>query len=259
MTFPPPAPTGILHDAPAAPTAAILIIGNEILGGKTQDANTSWIALRLREHGIRLCEVRIVADMPEAIIGALNALRDTYNFVFTTGGIGPTHDDITSECVSAAFGLPHVVHPAAQARMAADYAARGIDFNAPRLRMATMPEGAELLQPATSSAPGFKIGNVFVMAGIPSVMQDMWTAAQNHLPHAPAITSASVTCRIKEGDLAHDLTQIQNRFPDVDIGSYPVADIDGSFSVTLVMTSANAQNLAAATSAVQEMVKRLQP
>lgn len=258
MTFPPPAPTGALQGAHRAPSAAIVIIGNEILSGKTKDANTPWIAARLKERGIRLHEVRIVADTQAAIAGAVNALRAAYDFVFTTGGIGPTHDDITAESISAAFGRPHTVHPEAQARMAADYAARGIDFNAARLRMATMPEGSELLQPEHSSAPGFKTGNVFVMAGIPSVMQDMWTAAEKHLPRAAEITSTNVTCRIKEGELAQDLSDIQNLYPEVDIGSYPAADIDGGFTVTLVLSSANAPQLADATAAVHDMVKRLQ-
>ncbi len=258
MTFPPPAPTGALHGAQRAPSAAIVIIGNEILSGKTKDANTPWIATQLKERGIRLHEVRIVADTQAAIVGAVNAMRAEYDFVFTTGGIGPTHDDITAESISAAFGLPHAVHPEARARMAADYAARNIEFNAPRLRMATMPEGSELLQPEHSSGPGFKIGYVFVMAGIPSVMQDMWTAAEKHLPRAAEIASTSVVCRIKEGELAQDLADIQSLYADVDIGSYPAADIDGGFTVTLVLTSANAPQLADATAAVQDMVTRLQ-
>lgn len=258
MPFPPPTPTAPWHDAQRAPTAAIVIIGNEILSGKTKDANTPWIAARLKERGIRLLEVRIVADTQAAIVAAVNALRASHDFVFTTGGIGPTHDDITAESISAAFGLPHRVHPDAHARMEADYAARGIDFNAARLRMATLPEGSELLQPEHSSAPGFKTGNVFVMAGIPSVMQDMWTAAEHHLPRAAEITSTSVVCRIKEGELAQDLAHIQGLYPEVEIGSYPAADIDGGFTVTLVLTSAHAPQLADATAAVQDMVARLQ-
>lgn len=257
MTFPPPTPTGALHGISAVPTAAILIIGNEILSGKTKDANTPWIAAQLKVRGIKVCEVRVVADVPAAIIEAVNALRQKYDFVFTTGGIGPTHDDITAECVAAAFGLAHVVHPEAQARMAADYAARGIEFNAPRLRMATMPEGAELLQPSKSSAPGFKIGNVFVMAGIPAVMQDMFQDALRFLPHASEIRSTSVTCTIKEGDLADDLTAIQKKYPDVDIGSYPTDHGNGTWSVALMMTSHDDTQLTAATADVQAMVDRL--
>lgn len=257
MTFPTPAPTGCLHGTATPPTAAILIIGNEILSGKTKDANTPWIAAQLKGRGIKVCEVRIVSDVRNAIVDSLNALREKYDFVFTTGGIGPTHDDITAESISAAFGLAHVVHPDAQARMAKDYAARGVEFNAARLRMATLPEGSELLQPAKSSAPGFKIGNVFCMAGIPSVMQDMWLAAETYLPRAAEIRSTNVVCTIKEGDLADALRAIQDQYPDVDIGSYPAGMTPSDFSVTLVLTASDEGQLTAATAAVQAMVDRI--
>lgn len=257
MTFPPPAPTGALHGTASPPTAAILIIGNEILSGKTKDANTPWIAAQLKGRGIKVVEVRIVSDVQSAIIEALNALREKYDFVFTTGGIGPTHDDITAESISAAFGLAHVVNEEARARMEADYAKRGTQMNAARLRMATVPEGAELLQPQKSSAPGFKIGNVFCMAGIPSVMQDMWLAAETHLPRAAEIRSTNVVCKIKEGDLADDLRAIQEQYPDVDIGSYPAGMTPSDFSVTLVLTSSHEEQLTAATAKVQAMVDRL--
>lgn len=257
MTFPPPAPTGSLHGTSSTPTAAILIIGNEILSGKTKDANTPWIAAQLKGRGIKVSEVRIVPDIQGEIVGALNALRERYDFVFTTGGIGPTHDDITAESISAAFGLAHVVHPEAQARMAKDYAARNIEFNAARLRMATLPEGAELLQPAKSSAPGFKIGNVFCMAGIPVVMQDMFADALRFLPQASEIRSTNVVCKIKEGDLAYDLRAIQDKYPMVDIGSYPAGMTASDFSVTLVLTSQDEEHLTAATAEVQQMVNRL--
>lgn len=257
MTFPPPTPTGSLHGTATPPTAAILIIGNEILSGKTKDANTSWIAAQLKARGIKVLEVRVVSDVQSAIVEALNALRERYDFIFTTGGIGPTHDDITAESISAAFGLAHVIHPEAQARMARDYAARGIEFNPPRLRMATMPEGSELLQPSKSSAPGFKIGNVFCMAGIPNVMQDMFADALRFLPQSEEIRSTSVACTVKEGDLADDLTAIQKKYPDVDIGSYPVDHGNGTWSVTLMLTSPDNDRLTAATAEVQDMVNRL--
>ena len=256
MPFPPPLPIGALQSQTKPITAAILIIGNEILSGKTKDANTSWIAQRLKSRGIRLAEVRIVSDDKQAIVASLNALRETYDFVFTTGGIGPTHDDITSECVSAAFGLAHVVNPAARARMEADYAKRGIEMNAARLRMATMPESAELILPQLSAAPGFKIGNVFVMAGIPSVMQDMWTHVESFLPQGDEIRSATVHCPLKEGDIADDLGAIQRQFPQVEIGSYPVMGVDG-FYVSLVLSAADTTALEQATAAVAAMVKRL--
>lgn len=256
MPFPPPMPTGALHGRPAPLTAAILIIGNEILSGKTQDANTPWIAQRLKARGIRLTEVRVVSDEQPAIVAALNALRATYDFVFTTGGIGPTHDDITSESVSAAFGLAHVVNPEARARMDADYAKRGIEMNAARLRMATMPETAELILPSNSAAPGFKIGNVFVMAGIPSVMHDMWTHVETFLPTGSEFRTTTVHCTLKEGDLADDLSAIQKDYPMVDIGSYPVMGTDGYY-VSLALTSADHDALDKATAAVNAMVQRL--
>jgi molybdenum cofactor synthesis domain-containing protein len=249
-------PPGILHGAPAAGTAAILIIGNEILSGKTQDANTGWIARQLKARGIRLLEVRVVADVAAAIAGGVNALREKYDFVFTTGGIGPTHDDITAESISAAFGLAHVVNAEARARMEADYARRGIEMNAARLRMATMPETAELILPRHSSAPGFKIGNVFVLAGIPSVMQDMWTHVETFLPLAAEIMTETVSCTLKEGDIADDLTEIQRDFPEVEIGSYPVLGVEG-FSVSLALSSSDTNALARAKQAVEEMVRRL--
>lgn len=257
MTFPPPTPTGGLHGHSNPPTAAILIIGNEILSGKTKDANISWIAAQLKARGIKTCEVRIVPDTQAAIVSALNALRQSWDFVFTTGGIGPTHDDITSESISAAFGLAHVIHPQARARMEKDYAARGIALNDARLRMATMPEGAELLQPRKSTAPGFKIGNVFCMAGIPAVMQDMWEDALRFLPHADEIRSVSIACTVKEGDLADDLSAIQDRYPEVEIGSYPVDHGNGTWSVTLMLTATDQQKLTAAAADVQMMVERL--
>lgn len=257
MTFPPPAPTGSLHGTATPPSAAIMIIGNEILSGKTKDANTPWIAAQLKGRGIKVYEVRIVSDIQSAIVEGLNALREKYDFVFTTGGIGPTHDDITAESISAAFGLAHVVNETARARMEADYATRGIVMNAARLRMATMPEGAELLQPSKSSAPGFKIGNVFCMAGIPNVMHDMFADAERYLPQSPEIRSTSVACTVKEGDLADDLTAIQKKYPDIDIGSYPVDHGNGTWSVTLMLTSPDDEKLTAATAEVQAMVDRL--
>lgn len=257
MTFPPPLPAGTLHGLGTPATAAILIIGNEILSGKTKDANTPWIAERLKARGVRLLEVRVVPDIEDAIVTAVNALRHKYDFVFTTGGIGPTHDDITAECISKAFGLAHAVHPDAHAKMAESFAARGVEFNAARLRMATMPEGATLVYDPASVAPGFKIGNVFVMAGIPSVMHGMWTNVEPYLPHAPEFKSQSVVCRLKEGDIAEELGNIQKKYPDVEIGSYPSAAEDGGFQVTLVLTCSDEDLLAQATAAVQDMVKRL--
>ena len=165
------------------PTAAILIIGNEILSGRTQDVNVQFIARRLADLGIKLEEARVVPDIPARIIGAVNELRAAYTCVFTTGGIGPTHDDITSECIAAAFGVPWVLHEETAAIMRERW---GEDVNDARLRMATMPQGAVPIKNEASIAPGFTIGNVHVMAGVPRIMQSMFLALEQELPRGRA-------------------------------------------------------------------------
>ncbi len=201
------------------PTAAILIIGNEILSGRTQDENVRFIARRLAELGIKLQEVRVIPDVPARIVGAVNELRAAYDVLFTTGGIGPTHDDITSECVAAAFGLPWEPHAPTfelmQERM-------GEKFNAARQRMATMPRGAKPIANSVSLAPGFTIGNVHVMAGVPRIMQAMMLALEPELPRGVPIEMRTVYAMgVMEGSIAAALSEIQARFPAVDIGSYP--------------------------------------
>ena len=160
------------------PTACLLVIGNEVLSGRTQDANIRFLATGLGEIGIPLREVRVIPDVPQTIIDTVNEVRAKFDYVFTTGGIGPTHDDITSECIAAAFGVPWEPHPDAWARMERSY--KPGEFNAARQRMATMPRGATLIDNAISVAPGFQIGNVYVMAGVPRIMQSMfeWLAPQ---------------------------------------------------------------------------------
>lgn len=201
------------------PNAAILIIGNEILSGRTQDINVQFIAKRLAELGIKLEEVRVIPDVPERIISAVNELRARYGRLFTTGGIGPTHDDITSECVAAAFGVPWEPHEKTFAMMK-DYL--GERFNAARQRMATMPRGAIPIENPLSMAPGFTIGNVHVMAGVPKIMQAMFTTLEQSLPRGvPIVMRAIHALGILEGSIAAGLSDIQNHFPSVDIGSYP--------------------------------------
>ncbi|HQT45885.1 MAG: competence/damage-inducible protein A [Acidocella sp. 20-63-7] len=201
------------------PTAAILIIGNEILSGRTQDVNVQFIANRLADLGIKLAEVRIIPDIPSRIIGAVNELRAAYDVLFTTGGIGPTHDDITSECVAAAFGVPWEPHAATFALMSERM---GENFNAARQRMATMPRGAVPIANAVSLAPGFSIGNVHVMAGVPRIMQAMFLALEPELPRGTPITMRAVHgMGVKEGSIAAGLSAIQDRFPELDLGSYP--------------------------------------
>jgi molybdenum cofactor synthesis domain-containing protein len=215
------------------PTAAILIIGNEILSGRTQDVNINFIAKRLADLGIKLSEVRVVPDIATRIIDAVNVLRAGYDMVFTTGGIGPTHDDITSECIAEAFGVPWEIHPETFAAME-NYMGKE-HFNAARQRMATLPRGAEPIKTAASVAPGFSIGNVHVMAGVPRIMQAMLTALEASLPRgAPIAMRAVYGIGVAEGDIAAGLTAIQNRNPELDLGSYPFRHIEGSWGVAIV-------------------------
>jgi molybdenum cofactor synthesis domain-containing protein len=202
------------------PTAAILIIGNEILSGRTQDVNVQFLAKRLAARGVVLSEVRVVPDVPKRIIDAVNELRAAYEMLFTTGGIGPTHDDITSECVAAAFGVPWEAHAETFAKMEAVMPPG--QFNAARQRMATMPRGAVPIPNAISLAPGFTIGNVHVMAGVPRIMQSMYDALEPSLPHGTPIAMQAVyPMGVMEGAIAAGLSAIQDRFANVDLGSYP--------------------------------------
>ena len=245
------------------PTACLLIIGNEVLSGRTKDANLQFLAARLGELGIPLREARVIPDVRETIIATLNAVRARFTYVFTTGGIGPTHDDITSECVAAAFGVPWVVHEASRAKMAADYARRDppVEFNAARLRMATLPEGATPIETAMTSAPGFTMGNVHVMAGVPRIMQAMFEAVAPTLTRGTPVTSATVhALGVFEGTIAQALEAVQARFPDLDVGSYPFYRSHGpqGFSgggVALVAKGTDPQAVAQAAEAITEMLR----
>ena len=202
------------------PTACLLVIGNEVLSGRTQDANIRFLATGLGAIGIPLREVRVIPDVPDTIVTTVNEVRAKFDHVFTTGGIGPTHDDITSECVAAAFGVPWEPHPEAWARMERSY--KPGEFNAARQRMATMPRGATLIDNAMSVAPGFQIGNVYVMAGVPRVMQSMFEWLAPRLKGGAPIVSRSVhVAGLAEGIIAAPLGEVQAKYPDIDIGSYP--------------------------------------
>jgi molybdenum cofactor synthesis domain-containing protein len=203
----------------AAITAAVLVIGDEILSGRTQDVNVAAIARFLGGLGIDLCEVRIVPDVEAEIVAALNALRTRYRYVFTTGGIGPTHDDITADAVGRAFGLAVEHHPEAMALLAARYAPG--EFNERRQRMARTPKGASLIRNPVSVAPGFQIGNVFVMAGVPKIMQAMLEDVAPRLTRGVPVISLSITVKLPEGRIAEDLAAIQARHRSLVIGSYP--------------------------------------
>ena len=209
------------------PTACLLVIGNEVLSGRTQDANIRFLATRLGEIGMPLREVRVIPDVAETIITTVNECRARFDQVFTTGGIGPTHDDITSECVAAAFGVPCEKHPEAWALMEGRYEPG--QFNAARQRMATMPRGATLIRNQVSVAPGFTIGNVHVMAGVPRIMQAMFDALAPTLKGGQPVQSRAVyALGLMEGSVAEGLSAIQATYPTVDLGSYPFYRPEGN-------------------------------
>jgi molybdenum cofactor synthesis domain-containing protein len=242
--------------AQAMPTAAVLVIGNEILSGRTHDANIHYLARRLTTLGVRLQETRVVEDDAAAIGRAINALRRTYTYVFTTGGIGPTHDDITAASIAKALKLRLITDRTALARLIAHYRERGTTLNAARRRMARMPKGATLIENPVSSAPGFRISNVFVMAGVPAIMQGMFEGIAATLKGGSPLLSRTVRVSLPEGDFAAGLTRLQARFADVEIGSYP------SFTrrepgVRIVLRSQNADRLAAAVAGLLALIKRL--
>lgn len=239
-----------------SPTACVIIIGNEILSGRTQDINLNYIAVKLGAVGIPVREARVIPDVPETIMATVNECRAKYTYVFTTGGIGPTHDDITSECVSAAFGLPHEVHPEALAIMETYYASVGSTVNAARLRMATMPRGAKLIYNTVNSIPSFSIENVYVLAGIPRIMQGMLDGVIPSLEHGKPVVSQSVGCLLREGDLAAALEAIQKQFPDLDIGSYPAVTGDMK-GVVLVAKGTDEEAVARAAEEIAKMIVSL--
>lgn len=220
-----------MNALPPPVTAAVLIIGNEILSGRTQDTNLAWLAVRLNEYGIQIREARVVPDVEEDIVSAVNALRARYDYLFTTGGIGPTHDDITAECVARAFGVPLVEHPEIAEIIRRRPAPP--DVMAVRLRMARVPDGSGLVR-NPHGPPGFFIENVYVLAGIPQVMQSMVAALAGHLRRGYTVRARSVTAHLMESQIARQLTEIQSRYPRVDLGSYPFYRKD-TYGTTLVM------------------------
>jgi molybdenum cofactor synthesis domain-containing protein len=234
------------------PIACLLVIGNEILSGRIQDLNIRYLATKLGELGIPMREVRVIPDVRETIVSVVNEVRAKFDYVFTTGGIGPTHDDITSECIAEAFGVPWEPHPVAFARMEAAY--RPGEFNAARQRMGTMPRGAELIDNAMSVAPGFRMGNVYVMAGVPRVMQSMFEWLAPRLEGGQKIESRSVhAIGLPEGLIAEGLSQIQARYPDLDVGSYPFYRPTGN-GVTLVAKGVSAADAEAAIAEVTGLI-----
>lgn len=232
-------------------TAGILVIGDEILSGRTKDKNIGFIAEYLTNIGIDLKEVRVVADDEPDIIAALDALRKRYTYVFTTGGIGPTHDDITADAVAKALGVKIDHHPEVVARFQERF---GADLNEARLRMARIPDGADLIQSATILAPGFKLDNVIVMAGVPSIMQAMMDIVAPKLRSGVRMLSDTVKANAREGDVGGPLREIANAHPDTIIGSYPFLDDQGKPNTNLVVRSRDQDKLNAAMEAVKAML-----
>ena len=230
-------------------TAGVLVIGNEILSGRTQDVNLSHIAIVLGERGVRVREARVVPDVEDVIVAAVNDARERFDYVFTTGGIGPTHDDITAECIAKAFDAPLVVSEAIAERIRGRPAPAEVMES--RLRMALIPRGAELIDNPTGGPQGFRMGNVFVMAGIPGVMQAMLSTVT--VQGGAVVRSRSVTAYLGESQVASGLTHIQGRHPEVDLGSYPFSR-DGRYGTTLVMRGTDPDELAAMLEEVKQLI-----
>jgi molybdenum cofactor synthesis domain-containing protein len=245
-----PAESGII-------TAAILVIGDEILSGRTKDKNIGYIAEYLTNIGIDLAEVRVVPDVEEEIVAALNALRHRYTYVFTTGGIGPTHDDITADSVAKAFGVGIGHDPRAVAVMKERFDALGTEMNEARMRMARVPHGAELVQNKISAAPGFWIGNVITMAGVPAIMQAMLDEVAPKLKTGAQMLSESIRADLREGDIGTELGEVAKQHPGASIGSYPFFDDTKGPNTNIVIRARDAADLAKARAAVEDMLRRV--
>ncbi|HEV7440214.1 MAG TPA: molybdopterin-binding protein [Methylobacterium sp.] len=246
-----------MTDTPQAVTAAVLVIGDEILSGRTKDKNIGTIADYLTAIGIDLREVRIVPDEAPMIVEAVNALRARHSYLFTTGGIGPTHDDITADCVAEAFGVSIDVDPRARAMLLERI--KPEDLNAARLRMARIPAGADLIANPISKAPGFRIGNVFVMAGVPAIMQAMLDNIGPTLTTGAKVVSETIEVgNLPEGAYASDLAAVAAAHPGVSIGSYP-SMTEGGFLNRIVVRSKDAEAVMRARGAIETLVARLRP
>jgi molybdenum cofactor synthesis domain-containing protein len=226
-------------------TAALCVIGDEILSGRTKDKNIGYIADHLTAIGIQLKEVRIVPDEEAEIVAAVNALRTRYTYLFTTGGIGPTHDDITADSIAKAFGVGIDVDERALAPMKSYFERRGVELTPARLRMARIPFGAELVENSVSIAPGFMLGNVIVMAGVPNIMHVMLDAATKYLKTGKKMLSSALDMHRPEGEIADVFAELQKRYPDVPMGSYPFMR-DGRPGTQLVLRSTDPARLAEA-------------
>ncbi len=235
-------------------TACVIVIGNEILSGRTQDTNIALLGERLNALGVRLMEARVIPDIEDTIVATVNEARVRFDYVFTTGGIGPTHDDITAASIAKAFGVTLIEHPEARAILEAHYPTG--ELTEARLRMARTPEGAALIENPVSKAPGFQMDNVFVMAGIPAIMQAMFESLSPGLVGGAPLKSRSVTIYLPESRMAPSLTALQDRYPDVEIGSYPFSR-DGRFGARLVLRSTEDARLEAAGTELEATLRDL--
>jgi len=233
--------------------AAILIIGNEILSGRTQDTNTSTLATWLNSIGVKVQEVRVIPDIEKTIIDTLNVLRKANDYVFTTGGIGPTHDDITAESVSKAFGLKYEIHKEGFKILEAYY--KPGEFNEGRQKMIWMPENAELILNPTSGAPGFNVENVFCLPGVPSILKSMLGGLKNRIVGGEPILSHTISLKTVESEIADSLTKVQNDNKDVEIGSYPFFHA-GKLGVSIVLRSENQKRIDSCNSQILEFVNK---
>lgn len=233
-------------------SAAILVIGNEVLSGRTRDANVQFLARRLNELGVRLAEVRIVRDEEDAIVAAVNECRARYDYLFTTGGIGPTHDDITAACIAKAVGRPLVRDPRAEALLHQHY--RPEDLNPARLRMADLPEGSVLIDNPISRAPGFQVENVFVMAGVPMIVEAMFDGLRDRLAGGTPVKARTISGFTPEGGLADDLALLQAGNQAVEIGSYPFIR-QGRLGVSLVVRGTDDAAMESAVTAIKDLIR----
>lgn len=239
------------HKKISIPSAAIVIIGNEVLSGRTQDINSHWLSDQLNQLGVRVTEIRVVPDIEEQIKKAVNELRIRNTYLFTTGGIGPTHDDITSQSIAAAFDIPLVLHPEAHEILKSKYKDA---LNEARLGMAYMPEKASLIANPISAAPGFRMDNVFVFAGVPKIMQAMFDKIQHLIASSAKIFSKTIEIKIAEGDIAVDLGRIQSKYKEVEIGSYPNFESTHA-KCSIVLRSTKPNLLEAALADVRKMIR----
>tara|TARA_B110000014_G_scaffold27452_1_gene17387 strand:+ start:157 stop:909 length:753 start_codon:yes stop_codon:yes gene_type:complete len=232
--------------------AAILIIGNEILSGRTQDTNTSTLALWLNSIGVKVQEVKVIPDVEEKIISSVNLLRNLYDYVFTTGGIGPTHDDITAESIAKAFNLEYEIHKEGY-KILEKYYKPG-EFNEGRQKMIWMPKNAKLILNPTSGAPGFSVENVFCLPGVPSILKSILGGLKNDIVGGEPILSHTISLKTVESEIANSLTKVQNNNKDVEIGSYPFFQA-GKLGVSIVIRSENQNKINICTSQILDFVK----